>query len=93
MKIHRRFTEAGLSPYDGVDFTFVTSEIKGVNHNDIQVPSFWSQSTCDKVISQFCEVPDENVRVKEDIGRFEYIKHEKVVKKRRSSSLVTKAKS
>ena len=57
MKIHRRFTVAGQSPYEGIDFRLTTSEIKNPDgsvvflQENIEVPAHWSQVASD-VIAQ-----------------------------------------
>ncbi len=75
MKIHRRFTVAGLSPYEGIEFRFTASEIKNPDgsvvfrQENIEMPAHWSQVACDVIAQKYFRkagVPDEQVSVKED---------------------------
>ncbi|MCE2715939.1 MAG: vitamin B12-dependent ribonucleotide reductase [Pseudomonadota bacterium] len=75
MKIRRRFTVAGQSPYEGIDFRLTASEIKNpdgsvVFHQDnIEVPAHWSQVASDVIAQKYFRkagVPEELVAVKED---------------------------
>ncbi len=75
MKIHRRFTVAGLSPYEGIEFRLTASEIKNpdgsvvFHQENIEVPAIWSQVACDVIAQKYFRkagVPDESVTVKED---------------------------
>ncbi|MCX7343215.1 MAG: hypothetical protein NT128_03620, partial [Proteobacteria bacterium] len=75
MKIHRRFTVAGLSPYEGIEFRFTASEIKNPDgsvvfrQENIEMPAHWSQVACDVIAQKYFRkagVPDEQVPVKED---------------------------
>src|SRR5687768_5457529 len=49
MRIERRYTKAGQSPYEGIDFRTTTSEIRNPNGSvvfrleDLEVPAAWSQ--------------------------------------------------
>ena len=48
MRIQRRFTKSGQSPYEGIAFRSVTSEIRNPDgsvvfrQEDIEVPASWS---------------------------------------------------
>lgn len=75
MKIHRRFTVAGQSPYEGIDFRLAVSEIKNpdgsvvFSQNNIEVPAHWSQVASDVIAQKYFRkagIPDELVAVKED---------------------------
>lgn len=75
MKIQRRFTVAGESPYKAIEFRLTTSEIKNpdgsvvFSQSDIEVPAHWSQVACDVIAQKYFRkagVPDELVSIKED---------------------------
>lgn len=75
MKIHRRFTVAGQSPYEGIDFRLAVSEIKNpdgsvvFSQNNIEVPAHWSQVASDVIAQKYFRkagIPDDLVTVKED---------------------------
>ena len=75
MKIHRRFTVAGQSPYEGIDFRLTASEIKNPDgsvvflQENIEVPAHWSQVASDVIAQKYFRkagIPDELVTVKED---------------------------
>ncbi|MEO0481864.1 MAG: vitamin B12-dependent ribonucleotide reductase [Planctomycetota bacterium] len=59
MKIERRFTEAGKSPYDGIPFTSRVSEIRNPDGSvvfradDVQVPESWSQVATDIIAQKY----------------------------------------
>ncbi|MDX2102786.1 MAG: vitamin B12-dependent ribonucleotide reductase [Alphaproteobacteria bacterium] len=59
MRIERRFTEAGTSPYAGIGFRSAASEIRNPDGSvvfrleDIQVPSEWSQVACDVLAQKY----------------------------------------
>ena len=59
MRIARRFTADGSSPYDGVDFTRTSSEIRNPDGSvvfqlsDIEVPASWSQVACDVLAQKY----------------------------------------
>ena len=59
MKITRRFTEAGKSPYEKIAFRRATSEIKNpdgsiVFHLDVfEVPEHWSQVAADILAQKY----------------------------------------
>jgi len=59
MRIERRFTKEGNSPYDGIAFRSAASEIRNpdgsvVFHQDaIQVPAEWSQVACDVLAQKY----------------------------------------
>ena len=67
MRIERRFTESGASPYDGVAFRSATSEIRNPDgsvvfrHDDIEAPAEWSQTAVDVLAQKYFRkagVPD-----------------------------------
>ena len=67
MRIERRFTESGASPYDGVAFRSATSEIRNPDgsvvfrHDDIEAPAEWSQTAVDILAQKYFRkagVPD-----------------------------------
>lgn len=75
MKIHRRFTVAGQSPYESIEFRLTASEIKNPDgsvvfrQENIEVPANWSQVACDVIAQKYFRkagVPEELVAVKED---------------------------
>ena len=59
MKIERRFTEAGRSPYASLAFRKATSEIRNPDGSvvfkldDIDVPEAWSQVACDVLAQKY----------------------------------------
>ncbi len=75
MKIHRRCTVAGQSPYTGIEFRKLSSEIRNPDgsivfrQDDIDVPAHWSQVACDVLAQKYFRkagVPSETVAVKEE---------------------------
>jgi ribonucleoside-diphosphate reductase alpha chain len=74
MRIERRFTTAGLSPYHDIDFRRVASEIRNPDgsvvfrQTDIEVPAGWSQVACDVLAQKYFRragVPDRTEPVAE----------------------------
>jgi len=59
VKINRRFTHAGASPYQGITFEKRLSEIRNPDgkvifrQEDVQVPSFWSQIATDILAQKY----------------------------------------
>src|SRR5499426_103642 len=59
MRIERRFTKAGQSPYADIAFRLTASEIRNpdgsvVFHaDDVEVPSFWSQVASDVLAQKY----------------------------------------
>src|SRR5713101_1510712 len=59
MRIERRYTKQGQSPYAGIEFRLTTSEIRNpdgsvVFHaDDVEVPSFWSQVAADVLAQKY----------------------------------------
>ncbi|MGH1420011.1 MAG: vitamin B12-dependent ribonucleotide reductase [Hyphomicrobiaceae bacterium] len=59
MKISRRYTEAGKSPYETIEFRQATSEIKNPDGSivfrlaDFQVPAHWSQVAADVLAQKY----------------------------------------
>src|SRR5258705_11499239 len=59
MRISRRFTEVGTSPYATIEFRRATSEIKKPDgslvfqQRDIEVPAEWSQVACDVLAQKY----------------------------------------
>src|SRR3954447_18820274 len=59
MRIGRRFTTDGKSPYDGVPFRTTASEIRnpdgsvGFKLDRIDVPADWSQVACDVLAQKY----------------------------------------
>jgi ribonucleoside-diphosphate reductase alpha chain len=59
MRISRRFTEVGKSPYATIEFRRATSEIKKPDgslvfqQRDIEVPAEWSQVACDVLAQKY----------------------------------------
>ncbi|MEQ9520232.1 MAG: vitamin B12-dependent ribonucleotide reductase [Parvibaculum sp.] len=75
MRIHRCFTDEAKSPYDGIEFRTVTSEIKNPDGStvfklaDISVPADWSQVASDIIAQKYFRkagVPAALRPVKED---------------------------
>ena len=59
MRIERRNTTAGQSPYAGIDFRLTTSEIKNPDGSvvfhleNVEVPKFWSQVASDVLAQKY----------------------------------------
>src|SRR5689334_19280921 len=59
MRIERRNTTQGQSPYAGIDFRLTTSEIKNPDGSvvfrleDVEVPKFWSQVASDVLAQKY----------------------------------------
>ena len=59
MRVERRFTEAGKSPYDGLTFRAATSIIRNPDGSVVfdldgfMVPSEWSQVACDVLAQKY----------------------------------------
>src|SRR4051812_22676550 len=59
MRIQRRFTKSGQSPYEGIAFRSVTSEIRNPDgsvvfrQEDIEVPAKWSQVASDILAQKY----------------------------------------
>ncbi len=59
MRIERRYTETGKSPYAGIEFRTTTSEIRNPDGSvvfqlkDIEVPADWSQVACDVLAQKY----------------------------------------
>ena len=59
MRIQRRFTKSGQSPYEGIAFRSVTSEIRNPDgsvvfrQEDIEVPASWSQVASDILAQKY----------------------------------------
>ncbi len=59
MRIERRNTTAGQSPYAGIDFRFTTSEIRNPDGSvvfrleNVEVPEFWSQVASDVLAQKY----------------------------------------
>src|SRR6516225_6911007 len=75
MRIERRYTKAGQSPYEGVAFRLTTSEIRNpdgsvVFHaDDVEVPTFWSQVAADVLAQKYFRkagVPAQLKKVEEE---------------------------
>jgi ribonucleoside-diphosphate reductase alpha chain len=75
MQVRRLYTTAGKSPYDGIQFTKTSSEIKNPDgsivyrQENIDVPSSWSQVASDVLAQKYFRkagVPDKLTTVKED---------------------------
>jgi ribonucleoside-diphosphate reductase alpha chain len=75
MKIQRRCTVAGQSPYTGIEFRKASSEIRNPDgsvvfrQDNIDVPAHWSQVACDVLAQKYFRkagVPSETAAVKEE---------------------------
>jgi ribonucleoside-diphosphate reductase alpha chain len=59
MRIERRFTKDGQSPYEGIDFRLTTSEIRNPDGSvvfrldNVEVPDFWSQVASDVLAQKY----------------------------------------
>ena len=59
MRISRRFTAEGASPYDGIEFRRTTSEIRNPDGSvvfrleDIEVPAAWSPVAADILAQKY----------------------------------------
>ena len=59
MRITRRFTIEGKSPYEGIPFHAATSEIRNQDgsvvfrQDGIEVPEAWSQVACDVLAQKY----------------------------------------
>ena len=80
MRITRRYTRAGTSPYDGIAFRAITSEIKNPDgsvvfaQSDVKIPASWTQVACDVLAQKYFRkagVPAKLKAVKEsDVPEF-----------------------
>ena len=75
MRISRRFTEKGYSPYADIEFRMAKSEIRNPDGSivfkldDIEVPAGWSQVACDILAQKYFRkagIPVARKRVPED---------------------------
>ncbi len=75
MRISRRFTEQGQSPYADIEFRLASSEIKNPDGSivfkleDMEVPTAWSQVACDILAQKYFRkagIPAARKRVPED---------------------------
>ncbi len=75
MRIERRYTKAGLSPYAGIDFRLATSEIRNPDGSvvfrldQLEVPADWSQVASDVLAQKYFRkagVPARLKRVEEN---------------------------
>jgi len=59
MRIERRNTTDGQSPYDGINFRLTTSEIRNPDGSvvfrleNVEVPDFWSQVASDVLAQKY----------------------------------------
>src|SRR5947208_16160265 len=59
MRIERRFTKDGQSPYADIEFRLTTSEIRNPDGSvvfradDVEVPSYWSQVAADVLAQKY----------------------------------------
>ena len=59
MRIERRYTEAGKSPYAGIELRTTTSEIRNPDGSvvfrleNVEVPEFWSQVASDVLAQKY----------------------------------------
>ncbi|MEM8798692.1 MAG: vitamin B12-dependent ribonucleotide reductase [Pseudomonadota bacterium] len=75
MKIQRRFTTQGSSPYEGIEFRLATSEIKNPDgsivfrQDNIDVPAGWSQVATDIIAQKYFRkagIPAKTTAVREE---------------------------
>ena len=61
MRIARHFTREGLSPYDSLAFTAVSSEIRNPDGSvvfrldEFEAPAAWSQVACDVLAQKYAQ--------------------------------------
>src|SRR6201993_2646824 len=59
MRIERRYTKEGRSPYADIEFRLTTSEIKNPDGSvvfraeNVEIPSFWSQVASDVIAQKY----------------------------------------
>ena len=75
MRITRRFTDSGKSPYENIPFRRTTSEIRNPDGTSVfkaekvEVPAAWSQVACDVLAQKYFRkrgIPSKLVRVPEE---------------------------
>ena len=75
MRIERRYTKEGQSPYAEIEFRLTASEIKNPDGSvvfradDVEVPAFWSQVASDVLAQKYFRkagVPTRLKKVEED---------------------------
>ena len=75
MRIARRFSQQGQSPYEGIEFQTATSEIRNPDGSvvfkldNIEVPAAWSQVACDVLAQKYFRkagIPSRRKRVPDD---------------------------
>src|SRR5689334_5499732 len=70
MRIRRLYTVEGKSPYEGISFQTLTSEIRNPDgsvvfrHEGIEIPSEWSQVACDVMAQKYFRRAGVAVRLK-----------------------------
>src|SRR5438093_5846042 len=70
MRIERRYTREGQSPYADIEFRLTTSEIKNPDGSvvfradNVEIPSFWSQVASDVIAQKYFRKAGIPARVK-----------------------------
>src|SRR5919107_305170 len=73
LTIERRFTQAGVDPFDTVDWQLRTAEVGSFQQDDVEFPSTWSQNATNIVAQKYFRgklgSPERESSVKQMIGR------------------------
>ncbi|MEA2478081.1 MAG: ribonucleoside-diphosphate reductase alpha chain [Thermoleophilaceae bacterium] len=73
LTIERRFTQAGVDPFDTVDWELRTAEVGGFKQEGVEFPSTWSQNATNIVTQKYFRgkmgSPERESSVKQMIGR------------------------
>ena len=73
MRVERRFTADGKSPYSGIEFRSITSEIRNPDGSvvfrleDVKVPAKWSQVASDIIAQKYFRKAGVPTRLKKKI--------------------------
>src|SRR3954451_13164215 len=73
LTIERRFTQAGVDPFDTVDWELRSAEVGSFKQDDVEFPATWSQNATNIVAQKYFRgkigSPDRERSVKQMIGR------------------------
>src|ERR671916_396811 len=73
LTIERRFTEAGVDPFDTVDWELRTADVGSFRQDDVEFPATWSQNATNIVAQKYFRgkigTPEREHSVKQMIGR------------------------
>ncbi len=73
LMIERRFTKAGVDPFDTVDWELRSAEVGSFKQDDVEFPSTWSQNATNIVAQKYFRgkmgAPERESSVKQMIGR------------------------